>query len=190
MTVSERPNQNIYARQLMSFNPNFRIDSANPQMGFSGTDVYKIYGATTDLQSSISLTTGGLFSIKNDRTIEIIAGEKNEGKSIDVVIIGKNGDVCITADRTGMVRIKGNNIMLDADQDIHLKAGRSINMMSGSGRILMKGNKIDATATTGSLINSMGQGFLTRVFEGSFVGADVIKGITGGILNTVVNTVL
>lgn len=190
MTVVERPDQNIYARQLMSFNPNFRIDSANPQMGLSGTDVYKIYGATTDLQSSISLTTGGLFSIKNDRTIEIIAGEKNEGKSVDVIIVGKNGDVCITADRTGMVRIKGNNIMIDADEDIHMKAGRSINMISGSGRILMKGNKIDASATTGTLINSMGQGFLTRVFEGSFVGSDVITGIAGGTLNTIINTVL
>ena len=41
--MAERPNQNIYKRQLISFNPNFRIDTANPQMGLSGSDVYKMY---------------------------------------------------------------------------------------------------------------------------------------------------
>ena len=67
--MAER-NKNIFKRQLISFNPNFRIDTANPQMGQSGTDVYKIYGVTDsgDNQSSISLSSGGLFSIYNDHT--------------------------------------------------------------------------------------------------------------------------
>jgi hypothetical protein len=189
--MAERSNQNIYKRQLISFNPNFRIDTANPQMGLSGSDVYKMYGVTDDgNQSSISLSSSGKVSFLNDRTIEIVAGEKNEGKSVDIVIVGKNGDICITAERTGMVRIKANNIMLDADEDIHLKAGRSVNITSGSGRILMNGNKIDVSAISGTLVESMGQGFTSRVFKGSFVGADVLNGLVGSILNTVVDKVL
>jgi uncharacterized protein (DUF2345 family) len=175
--MAERPNQNIYKRQLISFNPNFRIDTANPQMGSSGTDVYRFYGVTDDNnQSSVSLSSSGLFSIKNDRTIEIVAGESNEGKGVDIVIVGRNGDVTITAERTGMVRIKANNIMLDADEDITLKAGRNIIQQSSSGRVLLKGVSVDADGLRGNLIENMGIGFGMKVFANSFVGADVLSG--------------
>ena len=72
--------KNTYKRQLISFNPNFRIDTANPQMGKTGTDVYKIYGVTDnkDNQSSISLSSGGLMSIYNDHSLQIVGGEKND----------------------------------------------------------------------------------------------------------------
>jgi uncharacterized protein (DUF2345 family) len=176
--MAERPNQNIYKRQLISFNPNFRIDTANPQMSGSGTDVYRLYGVTDDNdKSSISLTSSGLYSIKNDRTIEIVAGENNEGKSVDIVIVGRNGDVTITAERTGMVRIKANNIMLDADEDITLKAGRNIIQQSSSGRILLKGVSVDADGMRGNVIENMGIGFGMKVFSGSFVGADVLGSV-------------
>lgn len=180
--------QNIYKRQLISFNPNFRIDTANPQMGVSGTDVYKLYGVTDDnKQSSISLSSSGFFSIYNDGTIQIVGGIKNEGPSEDVVIIGKNSNVSISAN--GSVRIKASSIMLEADNDIHLKAGRNIDIKSGSGRTLVQGNKIDLTAPTGSLIEELGKGFLSQVFIGSFVGDDFIKKFVGGLASTVVNAV-
>jgi hypothetical protein len=176
--MAERPNQNIYKRQLISFNPNFRIDTANPQMGSSGSDVYRFYGVTDDNNvSSVSLSSSGLYSIKNDRSIEIIAGENNEGKSVDIVIVGRNGDVTITAERTGMVRIKANNIMLDADEDITLKAGRNIIQQSSSGRILLKGVSVDADGIRGNIIENMGIGFGMKVFSGSFVGADVLGSV-------------
>jgi uncharacterized protein (DUF2345 family) len=173
--MAERPNQNIYKRQLISFNPNFRIDTANPQMSGSGPDVYRFYGVTDDNNvSSVSLNSSGLYSIKNDRSIEIIAGKNNEGKSVDIVIVGRNGDVTITAERTGMVRIKANNIMLDADEDITLKAGRNIIQQSSSGRILLKGVSVDADGMRGNVIENMGIGFGMKVFSGSFVGTDVL----------------
>jgi hypothetical protein len=176
--MAERPNQNIYKRQLISFNPNFRIDTANPQMGSSGTDIYRFYGVTDDNNiSSVSLSGSGLYSIKNDRTIEIVAGEKNEGKSVDIVIVGRNGDVTITAERTGMVRIKANNIMLEADEDITLKAGRNIIQQSSSGRILLKGVSVDADGIRGNIIENMGIGFGMKVFSGSFVGSDVLGSV-------------
>lgn len=191
--MAERPNKNknILGRQLVSFNPNFRIDTANPQMGLSGTDVYKIYGATNDgLQSSISLSSGGLFSIKNDNSFEIIAGEKNQGQSVDIIITGKNGDIALTAERTGMVRIRANNIVLDANEDITLKAGRNIIQNAGSGRILQKANKIDASGLTGNVIANLGLSFGMKVFEGSFVGGDILKTVFGLAVDTIVDSVL
>ena len=182
--------KNIFKRQLISFNPNFRIDTANPQMGVSGTDVYKIYGVTDngDNQSSISLSSGGIFSIYNDSTIQITGGVDNKGASEDVVIIGKNGNVSISAN--GMVRIRASSIMLEADEDIQIKAGRNVDIKSGSGRTLVQGNKIDVSAPTGSLIDELQKGFLKNVFEDSFVGDDFLEGFVGGIANTVLNAVL
>lgn len=187
--MTER-NKNIFKRQLISFNPNFRIDTANPQMGLTGTDVYKIYGVTDsgDNQSSISLSSGGLFSIYNDRTIQISGGTENSPGSEDIVIIGNSGNISISAD--GMVRIYATNIMLEAEEDIHFKAGRNISMKSGSGRILIDGQKVDVKGTSGNLISALGMDFTKKVFEGSFVGSDVINDITGGVFGSIVNTVV
>ena len=167
-------NQNWEGRDLLSFGPKFRIDVGNPQMGFNGSDVYNIYGVTDNNDVCLTgLTEGGTYRIYNDKTMEIIAGNKNgETPGVDIVITGKNGDICITAERNGKVRIKGKNIMIEADEDIDLKAGRNVNIKSGSGRILMKGNKIDSSALTGNAISST---FGMNVFAGSFVGGDIIK---------------
>lgn len=182
--------KNIFKRQLISFNPNFRIDTANPQMGVSGTDVYQIYGVTDggDNQSSISLSSSGFFSIYNDRTIQITGGGENTGPSEDVVIIGKNGNVSISAN--GMVRIRATSIMLEADEDIHLKAGRNIDIKSGSGRVLVQGNKLDISAPTGNLIDELQKGFLKKVFEDSFVGDDYLEGFVGGLGKAVLNSII
>lgn len=182
--------KNLYKRQLISFNPNFRIDTANPEMGASGTDVYKIYGVTDngDNQSSISLSSSGLMSIYNDRTIQISAGTENEPGREDIVIIGRNGNVSITAD--GTVRIYATNIMVEAEEDIHFKAGRNINLKAGSGRLMLEGTRIDYQGASGNLVAAMGKDFTKKVFEGSFVGIDFIDGLIGGIADSIVSTLV
>ena len=182
--------QNIFKRQLISFNPNFRIDTANPQMGRTGTDVYKIYGVTDngDNQSSISLSSSGLMTIYNDHSLQIVGGEKNDQGRDDIVIIGKNGNVSISAD--GIVRIYATNIMVEAEQDIHFKAGRNINMKAGAGRIMIDGQRVDVEGTSGNMISLLGKDFTKKVFEGSFVGIDFIDNLISDVVNTVINTVV
>jgi len=182
--------KNLFKRQLTSYNPNFRIDTANPQMGLTGQDVYKIYGVTDsgDNQSSISLSSGGLMSVYNDHSLQIVGGSNNEKGREDVVIIGKNGNVSVSAD--GTVRIYATNIMLEAEQDIHIKAGRNISMKSGSGRIMIDGMKCDVKGTSGNLISLLGKDFTKQVFKGSFIGIDLIDGLVGGIVESVVDTVV
>lgn len=182
--------KNTYKRQLISFNPNFRIDTANPQMGLTGTDVYKIYGVTDsgDNQSSISLSSGGLMSIYNDHSLQIVGGTKNEKGREDVVIIGNSGNVSISAD--GMVRIYATNIMLEAEQDIHLKAGRNISIKSGSGRVMIDGQKCDVKGSSGNLISALGKDFTKKIFKGSFIGIDLIDDLIGDLADSVVDTVV
>jgi hypothetical protein len=187
--MTER-NKNIFKRQLISFNPNFRIDTANPQMGGSGTDVYKIYGVTDsgDNQSSISLSSSGLFSIYNDHTIQISGGTKNQEGREDIVIIGNNGNVSISAN--GMIRLYATNIMIEAEEDIHFKAGRNITMMGGDGRVMVKGQRVDLKGTSGNIPSLLNIDFTSRVFEGSFVGVDFINGAVSGIVSKVIDTVI
>jgi hypothetical protein len=187
--MAER-NKNIYKRQLISFNPNFRIDTANPQMGLNGTDVYKIYGVTDngDNQSSISLSSAGLFSVYNDHTIQISGGSKNEEGREDVVIIGNNGNVSISAN--GMIRLYATNIMIEAEEDIHFKAGRNISMMGGDGRIMVKGQRVDLKGTSGNIPSLLNIDFTSKVFENSFVGIDFINKTVDVIVDNIVDTVI
>ena len=182
--MAERPfdKQNWQGRSLTSFGPKFRLDMNNPQMGCNGTDVYNLYAVTDNNDVQVTgLTEGGTYHIYNDRSIEIIAGQKSESNGVDIVISGRNGDVCITAEKNGRVRIRAQNIMIDADEDVDIKAGRNITLDAGSGRVLLKGNKLDASGLTGNLVPE-GTSFGEQVFAGvaGNVGIDVIKAKISG----------
>ena len=107
--MAERPisNQNWQGRSFQSFGPKFRLDMNNPQMGLNGTDVYSLYGVTNNKDVCVhGLTEGGMHHIYNDQSIEIIAGQKSKGTGVDILICGKNGDVCITAEKNGKIRTR------------------------------------------------------------------------------------
>jgi hypothetical protein len=186
--MAERPfdKQNWQNRSLTSFGSKFRIDMNNPQMGCNSTDVYNLYAVTNNNDVCLTgLTEGGNYRIYNDHSIEIIAGQKSESNGVDIIISGRNGDVCITAEKNGRVRIRAQNIMIDADEDVDIKAGRNITLNSGSGRVLIKANKADCDALDGNLIPP-GTSFGEQVFSGSFVGADIIaKTFSGGLTSII-----
>lgn len=166
---------NWEARDILSLGPKFRIDTNNPQVGDDGADIYNLYAVNSSKDVSlVGLSEGGTQRLYSDRNIEIIAGAKNKETGVDIIITGKNGDVVVTAERTGKVKIKGLNIMIEADEDVDIKAGRNINLKSGSGRVLLRGNKVDALGLTGNLIEDS---FGVSSFFGSFVGADILGSV-------------
>ena len=163
-------------RSYWRLGPNFGIDIKNPQLGLDGPDIYSMYGVTDDKDISVlGLSNGsGLFKVYNDRSIEIIAGQNNSGGGVDIVIAGKNGDVTITAERNGNVRIRAKNIILDADENINLTAGRNVNIKAGS-RFVTQSNQADCIAKTGNLApkgTSTGQ----KIYpDGVKVGGDLAE---------------
>ena len=180
--MAERPidNQNWQGRSLTSFGPKFRIDMNNPQMGCNGTDVYNLYAVTNNNDVCLTgLSEGGNYKIYNDHSIEIIAGQRSNSNGVDIIISGRNGDVCITAEKNGRVRIRAQNIMIDADEDVDIKAGRNITLDAGSGRVLLKGNKLDGNGLTGNLVPE-GTSFGELVFADTFVGQDIIRAAFSG----------
>ena len=177
--MGTRPNENWEARTIDSRSPKFRIDVANPEMGAEGADVYKIYAVTdNDDVNLCALSEGGKYKIHNDKSIEIVAGMTNTEGGVDIVISGMKGDVLITAMRDGQVKIKGANIVLQADEDIDLIAGRNINV-NGKAKVMLKGNKVQADGLIGNLVEETSGSFVMRVFNGvadGAVGMDYLKG--------------
>lgn len=177
--------ENWERRDIWSLGPKFRIDTNNPQMGYSGTNVYTLYSVADDKNVNLcGLNENGNYRIWNDKTIEIIGGNKESTEGVDVVITGMNGDVTITAMRNGVVRIKGKNIVLEADEDIDLKAGRNVNI-NGKARVLLKGNECDADGLLGNLIPDT---FGMLSFANSFVGGDILGSSFLSGLPTVLGT--
>jgi hypothetical protein len=163
-------------RSFWKLGPNFGLDVRNPQLGLDGPDVYSMYGVTDDKDISvIGMSNGrGLFKIYNDRSIEIIAGQNNPGGGVDIVIAGKNGDVTITAERNGDVRIRAKNIIIDADENINMTAGRNVNVKAGS-RFVVQSPQADCVAKTGSLA-PQGTSTGERIFpQGSPAGDDIVE---------------
>lgn len=182
--MPERPKnkQNWQRRKCTSEGHKFRIDIANPQMGANGTDVYNLYAVTDNKDIYLmGLSEGGIAKIYNDHSLEIIAGQKSKSTGVDIVITGKNGDVCITAERDGSVRIRGKNIILDADENITLAAGKDVILKGDSGKILLKAPDASVDALLGNL-PPLPTTFGGQVFEGTYVDPSTLtETFTGGV---------
>lgn len=174
---------NYEARDYISVGPKFRITTNDPLMGADGTSVYQMYAYTNDNDVHLqTFTETGSYKILNDKGIEIVAGNTGSEGSVDICLTGMGGDICITAMSNGTVKIKGKTVMIEAVEDLDLKAGRNINLVSGSGRIIQKANKIDQVALTGNAILDT---FGKRAFSLSPVGAEYIDDVFLGGLNVI-----
>jgi hypothetical protein len=166
---------NWEARNYWKLGPNFGLDIKNPQLGLDGPDVYSFY-ATTDNgdQHTFGVTNGsGLLHIYNDKSIEIVAGQTNSGGGIDIQITSKNGDITITAEKNGNIRIRGKNITLDADLDVNISAGRNVNINAPK-RFVVQTVQADVSAKTGNLAPK-GTSTGERIYPaGSPVGDDCV----------------
>lgn len=181
--MAKRPfkKQNWQRRSICSFGPKARTDMCNPQMGLDGTDVYSSYFVTDKNEINLcGLSEGGLSKIYSDGPLEIIAGQKSKSTGVDIVITGKNGDVWITAERNGEIRIRGKNIILDADENIELSAGKDINIKASAGRVLLKATEASVDALLGNL-PPLPMTFGGVCFKGTYVGADLLTSTFTGI---------
>lgn len=162
--------QNWERRQFVSYSPQFRIDVNNPQVGFNGPGVYDLYGTNDSGDVSLAgMLQGGIYRLYNDRTIEIIAGNKSERGSVDICITGMKGSILITAQENGEVRIKGANVIVEAKEQLTLKSGGDMKFdCGGKLDIFAQEAYCDAPHSYGRKAVSTGAGesFLSRVYDG------------------------
>lgn len=157
--------ENWQRRGYLCLSPKFRVDYNNPQMGLNAQDVYSFMATTDNNEVNVcGLTEGGIYKIYNDRSIEIVGGKTNNPGGIDITITSKHGDICITAEKNGNVRIRAKNITLDADENININAGKNVNVRAGT-RFIIQSNQADCTALTGNLA-PQNSSFGEKVFGG------------------------
>ena len=169
--MSERK-QNWNERFLKSFGPRFRIDVANPIMGSGGSDVIRMYGNTKKGDKfSFGMNESGTVELNADQRIDIIAGAKNDSRSTDIVIHSRSGTIDINVAQNGKVKIRGNNIELDAAESITFNA-RSIRM-EGADEISLQAPKVWSRGKKGNLVPKT---WMQSITAGSYIGADSIGG--------------
>ena len=184
--MAQRPNQNWEARDYTNWGVNYGLNVNNPQMNGNGPSVYQWYGYTENKDVNLSLfSTSGMYSLHNDRSIELIAGAKNSSGEIDIAIAGVKGDITLTCMENGKIRIKGANIMLESDEDIDFVAKRNITLKGSNGAVTLDGQSVNVNGLTGNLVEQTVGSLVQRVFNGSFVGLDILKtvGAVTGIGN-------
>ena len=164
--------QNWNERFFKSFGPRFRIDVANPIMGLGGSDVFRMYGATKQGNKfSLGMNESGRVEMNSDVSIDIIAGQKNDPKSTDIFIHSRSGTIDINVAQNGKVRIRGNNVEIDASESITMNA-RSIRL-EGSDEISLQAPKVWSRGRKGNLVPKT---WMQSVSFGSFIGADSLSG--------------
>ena len=113
-------NRNPESRVLDIFGPNLIIESNGP-VGVGGALAYQLFSITDKgIKYQQALHASGLATIEADQTLEIQTGKKNKSGRVSYVAMAHNGDMAMTA-ANGFVRIKGQNIVLDADNEIFLQ---------------------------------------------------------------------
>ena len=188
-------NQNWQKRQYDSFGPHFRIETANPELGTAGNIAYNLYGYSDSKDvSNLGMMGDGQFQIFADQCITIAGGANVDGGGLCINIIGTKGDVAISAEGEGDVRIKGRNIFLDAEENIELTTGGKVDIDSAeliattqnttrinARKTRISGNNIDIGGKTNlTLITTLGSikvkkivardvNWATQVFAGTSV---------------------
>ena len=111
------------SRVLDVFGPNLVIESNGP-VGLGGGIAYQLYSVNNDGGKwQQALHSSGLSSMEASHTLEIQTGKKNKSGRISYIAMAHNGDMAMTAAK-GWVRIKGQNIVLDATNEILLQGKR------------------------------------------------------------------
>ena len=111
------------SRVLDVLGPNLVIESNGP-VGVAGPLAYQLYSVTDKgAKWQQALHGSGLSSMEASHTLEIQTGSKNKQGQISYMAMAHNGDMCMTTEN-GWIRIHGQNIVLDASNEILLQGAK------------------------------------------------------------------
>ena len=163
--------------------PNFKFTTGNPTYGFGGGTVFSQQMEQNNQTGHWGMTEDGQMNLFNDATITISGGNEMEGGEC-VNIVGANGSVSITAMNNGDIKIKGTNIIIDADQNINIMSKKNVTI-SGKSSIFFDTPNLATNALTGNLA-PRDVTFGGLVFRGTKVGGNAISdAFTGGKLDSI-----
>ena len=162
--------------------PNFKFQTGNPTYGYGGGTVFSQQMEQNNQTGYWGMTEDGQMNLFNDDTITISGGNTKEGGDC-INIVGANGSINITAMENGDIKIKGTNIIIDADQNINIMSKKNVTI-SGKSSIFFDTPNLATNAMTGNLA-PRDVTFGGLVFRGTKVGQGAISdAFTGGKLDS------
>jgi len=163
--------------------PRCVIHKSNPNVGYGGGHCYQMNFEQNNQTAYIGMTDDGQFNIFVDDTLTISGGNTKEGGTC-VNIIGKNGDVSITAENNGNILIKGASINVEADNDLVVSSRKNLTL-SGKNSIFLDTPNLNTNAKIGNLVRRSVT-FGGRTFAGTKVGLDQVESaFTSGALDNI-----
>ena len=162
--------QNWYKRFKKSFGPGLYLETDNPTEGVGGKDAFRLFSSTNKGEKfTLGMKGDGKVQMNADVSIEMVAGAKNNPKGTDILIHSRNGTIDIAVNKNGAVRIRGDNIQLNASNLIKLSS-REIRM-EASDEISLQAPKVWSRGKKGNLVPKT---WMQSITAGSFIGADSI----------------
>ena len=165
--------------------PRCMIHKSNPNVGYGGGHCYQMNLEQNNQTAYVGMTDDGQYNMFVDDTITISGGNTKEGGCC-INIIGKNGDVTITAENNGDILIKGSNITVEADNNLVVSSKKNLTL-KGCNSIFLDTPNLNTNAKMGNLVRRSVT-FGGRTFAGTKVGQDKIESaFTSGALDNIQN---
>ena len=159
--------------------PNFKEIVGDETVDFGGGSIWRKIFEQNDQTAYIGLSKVGHLNIFNDDAINLIGGNTKKGGAC-LNIIGTNGDVNITADRNGVVRIKGAKKIVYDSPDMFFNCGRHIHFKANS--IQLECNSLNTTAYKGNL-RVRDVSFAGLAYAGLPVGENALNNLKSDLLS-------
>ena len=164
--------KNWYKRFIKSFGPGLFLETGNPEIGDGGETAFRLFSSTKKGDKfNLGMDENGKVSMNADVNIEMDAGAKNNPKGTDILIHSRNGTIDIAVNKNGAVRIRGDNVTLQASNQIKLSS-RSIRMEAAD-EISLQAPKVWSRGKKGNLVPKT---WMQSVTFGSYIGAHSIGG--------------
>jgi len=177
---------NEQTHELKTFGPQFFIDTGNETMTHAGKTVCFIQGQSKQLKDlfNVSFHETGLARVYTEKELQMEVGIKCKDDDLSFRQIVHHGDYTVNADK-GTIRLAAKNIILEAENDLTLKASNKIQIgdknTGATKEIELKADKVHAITTNGNIADILGTSFLKKAFLGSYANAGALGLAASGL---------
>ena len=178
--------------EIKSFGPQFFIETGSDRMAFCGRTVYFIGAATklkndgtgeSQVKNNISFHETGLARYYTEKQLQIEAGVLSKDNELTMSTVVYHGDYTVNADR-GKLRLKAKDIILEAADDITLKA-KTIQIghqeQGATEQVRIEANAVQVNTRGGNIGDLLKTSSLFSSFAGSFVSSSSLASAASGM---------
>ena len=178
--------------EIKSFGPQFFIETGSDRMAFCGRTVYFIGAATklkndgtgeSQVKNNISFHETGLARYYTEKQLQIEAGVLSKDNELTMSTVVYHGDYTVNADR-GKLRLKAKDIILEAADDITLKA-KTIQIghreQGATDQVRIEADRVQVNTRGGNIGDLLKTSSLFSSFAGSFVSSSSLVSAASGM---------